>query len=198
MKCAEALGCRLMTVEEWTAASNFEGTDHTWNLRDQSWADQRDLHQAAFDQLVKANGLTGVVKVMDPTAWSYFKIGKDLGNVSPKPDGFVFFLPAVPSNLAEATYGRFFYHINGNVWQYALDANKKVTLVGSSALSPPELKSPIQFTNEAQRERLMNKQWADVGFRLAFDGRPPTLRHSLADAVDNTRFLDAPAATPAQ
>jgi hypothetical protein len=190
-------GCRLPTAHEWSVAYEQFGKNvpaEKWNLRDATWAAQRDH---------VATGRAGELAQM-PDAGVYLPgkapdgkpipTGKDARTL-PQNDHTLFFR-AVDSPDVGGGPGAF-RHLVGNVAELVCDApqafekyaardttdgarrfaadNASVLgVIGGSALSPPELPldKPLPIKPDAA--------YADVGFRLAFTAPSRNLAERLA------------------
>lgn len=194
MFAARLAGCRLPTEAEWRAALAQDGGIgdlQGWNLRDATWARQRDHVRSVREEMVRSN-TNGSQRFLWPDDASFGLSVLGLTEAVPREaeavahphdDGRLWFAPA-----ADGTGGqRRFSHLIGNVAEYvfedaaALEAQgvedalefesladrhaDKVGIIGGSSMSPPNLALDSAY-------RPNPDDWftgfADVGIRLAF------------------------------
>lgn len=182
---ARLAGCRLPTVDEWTAAGGAVGAT---NLRDATWKKEHDhLRQfASSGPEFPGAGLFWPVGVTRKSP-----LDDDQSAVS-NDDNWVWFAPVT------AGEGKF-KHLAGNVAEYvtheavdweslaatreavdgALGKGEKVRIVGGSALSPAEVKLDQAYPLTPQSR----EGYSDVGFRLAFGAPKAAAAASTAERV---------------
>lgn len=181
---AAALGCRLPTFSEWSAAAKSQQNaqqDSQTNLRDKRYK----------DEIARAAGVPGLTK-----PWPADGIFRPAGErvaasadgklVTDIDDGTLWFTPVgAPSNAAAAIKeSARFWHLRGNVAEYVLSQQHadqssapEVMVIGESALSPPR-QSPDQALPIANASA--SRGYSDVGVRLAFDAPFEPLTASVA------------------
>lgn len=196
MAAAKLAGCRLPTLDEWSAALGFEGgvarASANANFRDQTWDQQR---LAVEQKNVEAR--------FWPDAGAFYPAGTrrpapGAGGLVDVNDGTLWFTPV------QIGGGTRFKNLVGNVYELVLtDAASPASLVvvGGSALSPRELGVDQPLKPDAAGLRA---GWADVGFRMAFsvDGvvaqDPEAARRAAWSAIDSATYILEPAAVPAR
>jgi hypothetical protein len=176
---AGKLGCRLPSPAEWSAALATVKDVKDWNLRDATFATQRDYAARPAD------GRPAVVPdagIFVPAGASVARGAKAEVKSASAGDTTLFFSPVRPD---PPLAGRTFYHLIGNVAEFTFDAPeafedlpdksaasvaallksraKSLAVIGGSALSPPEV--PV---DRPQPVGDLSTGYADVGFRLAF------------------------------
>jgi hypothetical protein len=162
---SEAFGAKLPSVAEWLKASrtvlDAENTrDQSWlrqkqhvaNLKDKRWPDS-DIFTTSNPGVKKTNtGSEPIVILVGPQA----KVAESVED-----DGWLWFSP-VPGGSSEK-----FRNMIGNVAEYVVDEAGQVLVIGSSALSSPELNFNTPYPiNELDKRS--GKGYSDVGIRLAF------------------------------
>ncbi len=162
---AEALGCRLPTVEEFRAALGmvpYPPESGVWNLRDGSTFPKQWAHyQRAFQNEVRNHYKPGdgcydkrARASDDASVWAYRPIA------GRPPETRLWFDPTGP---LERQQGVRFRHLIGNVAEFVSSGGKPAAM-GCSALSHPSVR-PDRVV-----EKLRSVQgYADTGFRLAID-----------------------------
>ncbi|MCE7973171.1 MAG: hypothetical protein DYG92_02425 [Leptolyngbya sp. PLA1] len=182
---ARLAGCRLPTLDEWTAAGGAVGGT---NLRDLSWKKEHD-HLRQFASSGPEFPGAGLFWPAGVTRKS--PLEDDQAAVSTD-DGWVWFAPVSTGD------GRF-KHLAGNVAEYvtheavdwdglvatreAVDAavgkGEKIRIVGGSALSPSDVKldQPYPITPQSR------EGYSDVGFRLAFGAPKAAAAASTSERV---------------
>lgn len=200
MYVAALVGCRLPTAAEWRAA--YDGFEKSvpaaeWNLRDQTWATQRD-HVAG---LRSADGTSpplpdeGIFLPATPKAAT-----GSAARAHSHSDGTPFF------RAAGSGGGATFRQLVGNVAEIVCDAPEGFAVaaaekhaariksftaepghglyvIGGSALSPPEV--PVD-TPLALKP---GGAYADVGFRLAFTAPSRNLAEKLEWVLAGQGFV---------
>ena len=191
-----ALGCRLPSVAEWTAASASAGVDGPSNVRDQTW---RRHQQYVEEQASRGKYLpSGDLGSFDAGA------ATSSGSAADVDDG-VLWLAEVDKPLGDGP-GPSFVHLFGNVLEYVVDGapvedrvagragasrdaaaalGDRLRVVGGSALTPvsvdPKLPRPIA-------PEKLHMGYADVGLRPAFTAPGPGRARSMAERIE--RVLD--------
>ncbi|MBL8760281.1 MAG: hypothetical protein JNL50_03180 [Phycisphaerae bacterium] len=182
-EAAAAIGCRLPTASEWSAAAGMgPKVDGSANRRDAAWKAMRD-HMIGVTQ--------GAAKPrFDTLPWpddgAFVPTGvkvpvrMDAVEVDGGDDGTVWFRTAASPD------GRF-HDLVGNVAEWVLApgaAAGQAQVIGGSAMSAKEVAA-----DQAQRATGAATQgYADVGFRLAFEasgGGPATASLPLAGRLKN-------------
>jgi formylglycine-generating enzyme required for sulfatase activity len=200
-------GCRLPTVSEWrNAYAIFERTvpPERWNLRDQTWDQQRRYAAASTLPNIRwpDEGIFLPEQVTIP-------MGPD-AKARPETDGTLFFRPV------NGPGGGTFQELVGNVAQFICEAPDafddlqdkstaaairkfldqtpaSVFVIGGSALSPPDvpLQTPLAVVHS-------DMGYSDVGFRLAFTAPARSLSERLGWVLAGQSYLWArPAPTTA-
>lgn len=182
---ARLAGCRLPTVDEWTAAGGAVGGT---NLRDASWKRVHD-HLRQFASSGPEFPGAGLFWPAGVTRKS--PLEDDQPAVSTE-DGWVWFAPVT------AGEGKF-KHLAGNVAEYvtheafdwdgvaatreavdgAVGRGEKLRIVGGSALSPVDVKLDVAFPLTPQSR----EGYSDVGFRLAFGAPKAAAAASTSERV---------------
>lgn len=182
---ARLAGCRLPTVDEWTAAGGAVGAT---NLRDASWKKVHD-HLRQFASAGPEFPGAGLFWPAGVTRKSPFD---DDQSAVTNDDNWVWFAPVT------AGEGKF-KHLAGNVAEYvtheavdweglaatreavdgALGKGEKVRIVGGSALSPADVKLEQAYPLTPQSR----EGYSDVGFRLAFGAPKAAAAASTAERV---------------
>ncbi|MCB9845588.1 MAG: hypothetical protein H6811_06350 [Phycisphaeraceae bacterium] len=179
---AEALGCDLPTVAQWSTAVESAPRTSRPNLRDATWARQRD-HAAQFNAAFKA--------LPAPDAGTFLPtsiraaLGADAVVATTDDDGVLWFAPVSQSSSG-------FENLIGNVAEWVRTDEGGFAVIGGSALSAPQLDPSTAYPIPGHRER---SAYADVGLRLAFvvEGFDPrsALRYRLFRACRDAPFLPA-------
>ncbi len=190
------IGCRLPTSPEWgTAHLAVAGVEPPkWNLRDATWARQRDHILQLQKEYRKTDWLLSGLKswpwpdgdiFLPPSLTKRIPRGERAQPATSKNDGILWF------EAVDSRGGVAFHHLVGNVGEIVLDSSdpsiaefqnssapsaaeirdllrkhrSDVGVIGSSSLSPEEV-NPL----EANRLNGSGPQvvYSDVGFRLAF------------------------------
>ncbi len=170
---AKALGCRIPTAEEWTAALGEKPA--TGNVRDASWKKQfshvQTLVAKGFDVPGPGSGAFRPFGTAKPSA------ADEGAAVTDADDGFLWFAPINSGAGA-------FEHLLGNVAEYvtedaagldaiagpdgvyaAAERAEKVKVIGGSAIAPPSIDPRVP---QAVGRTQARGGFADVGLRLAF------------------------------
>jgi len=183
MYFARLLGCRLPSSAEWQAAQQINarsGASALPNLRDQTWAAQRDFAFSLESQGKAGPEFYADAGIFWPKGMRDRKEGKAATIVSQN-DGVLWF--AKVGSDTQRPFG----HLTGNVAEYVYedpDAMSKLSaagaddmrkfletgaaaarVIGGSALSAPEV--PLDKPQEIEATGAKDG-FADVGFRLAF------------------------------
>lgn len=159
MDLAGLVGCRLPRAAEWHAAlSQHESGQNDWNLRDATWATQRD-HARAHQEAGR--------RVPWPDDGVFAPRSLDLADeadarVHAGDDGVLWFEPV------DVPRGRMLWHLVGNVAELVIidgvDSGS-FGVLGASGLSAPSLgvdrMTPIE-------RRMLERGYSDVGMRLTF------------------------------
>ena len=191
-------GCRLPTASEWRDAyAIFERTvpPERWNLRDQTWEEQRAYAAASNSPTVRwpDEGIFLPAQVTVAT-------GPD-AKARPENDGSLFFRPV------NAPGGGTFHQLIGNVAQLLCEApdafddwkdkttppgirdflsrwSDSMFVIGGSALSPPDmpLQTPLPLAHT-------DVGYSDVGLRLAFTAPARSLAERLTWVLSGQRYL---------
>jgi formylglycine-generating enzyme required for sulfatase activity len=200
-------GCRLPTASEWrNAYAIFERTvpPERWNLRDQTWDQQRRYAAASTSLTIRwpDEGIFLPEQVTIP-------MGPD-AKARPETDGTLFFRPV------NGPGGGTFQELVGNVAQFICEAPDafddlqdkssaaairrfleqapgSLFVIGGSALSPPDvpLQTPLPLVHS-------DVGYSDVGFRLAFTAPARSLSERLSWVLAGQSYLWArPAPTTA-
>lgn len=208
MKAAAALNCRLPKMTEWRLAA--EKQDDIPNLRDKAWNDftvyLRGISEARRNSITPnvptseelgapTQPQSAVEKPGQGAPWSKSQLAGAVGKtgLSATPpfvekvpdgtvaDGYVFLRPAI----AKEKYP--FADLIGNVWELASEADAKadsLKMVGGSALSPISAgvgeMSPWSWRDAGLGA---SAGYADLGFRLAFEGKEEGPKPQVAPAV---------------
>jgi hypothetical protein len=202
-------GVRLPSSREWLAAYAAFGKDvpiERWNLRDQTWDEERQY----LASVSAAGGVTGGARWMDeeiflpaPPTDAHIPTGVN-ARVRADNDGTLLFRPAGAGDQT-------FHDLVGNVFVYTCDAADafgaladkgpaaihqfasahadSLAVIGGSALSPPEL--PIDKSLPLPRP---DACYADVGLRLAFTAPPRSRAERVRWALEDQLYI-WPAAT---
>ena len=203
-------GCRLPTASEWRDAfAIFERTvpPERWNLRDQTWDQQRRYAAESASPTVRwpDEGIFRPEQITIPA-------GPD-AKARPETDGTLFF------RTVNGTGGGTFHELVGNVAQIVCEAPdafddlkdkssvatirqfldqspNSLFVIGGSALSPPDvpLETPLPVVHS-------DVAYSDVGLRLAFTAPARSLSERLAWVLAGQSYLwekPAPTATVAR
>ncbi len=191
-------GCRLPTAAEWRDAyAIFERTvpPERWNLRDQTWDQQRRYAADSASPTVRWPD-EGIFRPEEVT----IAAGAD-AKARPENDGTLFFRPV------NGPGGGTFHSLIGNVAQLICEAPDQfedladkssaaairaflaqwpnsLFVIGGSALSPPDvpLQSPLPVVHT-------DVGYADVGLRLAFTAPARSLSERLAWMLAGQSYL---------
>ncbi len=199
------LGCRLPTPEEWKAAYDaYEKGNRTpaWNLRDRTWATQRDHIRKMYDQRIPADWSDEDIFWPKGTgSKGRRKTGKNAESHSDRNDGTLWF------NKLDADGGMSFHHLVGNVAEFVVpegfDVPENISaawvkksfektirahVVGGSALSPPNLALEVPYQVDLTEAR---SGYSDVGCRLAFAAPRPNLSAQVRRILEAQPYLTA-------
>jgi len=197
---AGRLGCRLPTVDEWSAAlamTSETSPDAGWNLRDSTCARQnlhiaqadpsgQRLRRPDADAYAQAEGAEGCYSHDDGWLWvAPVDGGPDapfrhiVGNVHEYV--IVGWTDEARAALCEQTDP----HLHGLAWWVQTAGGVTGGIVGGSVFSPVS-----QGIADAVRVSDVDQGWSDVGVRLAFSPAEGRVRRSvasrLADLIDAT------------
>ena len=204
MYFAALTGCRLPTSDEWRAAYDAYEKDvprAEWNLRDRTWEQQRD-HVAPALAGGGASAAPHGPHAPDADVYLPSQPRAGVGAAAkayPHRDGTLFFRPAGRGG------GRALQHLVGNVAEFVCDAPDafeqlpeknaqrvkafaaeaapRLSVIGGSALSPPEV--PYDVPHPVKP----GAAFADVGFRLAFTAPSRNLAEKLEWVLAGQGFL---------
>jgi formylglycine-generating enzyme required for sulfatase activity len=215
MLFAGLCGVRLPTAHEWAVAYEQFGKDvpaEKWNLRDKTFAQQRDYAAAArrdeAAQMPDA-GIFPVARGVDGKPVASGAVAR-----AGKQDDHTLYFRAVDSPELGGGSGNF-RHLVGNVAElvcdaarpferyndrktpdgirkFATDNARALFVIGGSALSPPE--APFDQPQEVKPDAA----YADVGFRLAFTAPSRNLAERLEWVLGDQDFVWRGAARQAQ
>ncbi|USN99049.1 MAG: hypothetical protein H6810_13015 [Phycisphaeraceae bacterium] len=189
---AAAVGCRLPTVDEFTAALReveavLPARSGAWNLRDAfAYSAQLANYRDSQSVIPISAGNTHY----EPGAECYFS---DDPKAADRDGTWVYGGPNVETTLwfqkvgagnVPRQNGVRFRHLIGNVAEW-VDAGRGWSAMGASALSPPEMASEEVVTPRIRSIR----GYADTGFRLAIDADDygdlaTTLVHKITGSSD--------------
>lgn len=198
---ARLAGCRLPSVEEFKAAiTQFAGGGsnlQSFNLRDQTFSTQKShiVRMRANPKLTLKAAYTFPDEEIFVASGTNPPQGEDATS-HPWSDGILFFekVTTGPGTIK---------HLIGNVAEFAAAdttgaATTSVSVIGGSALSPPDVPVDAPLTPDASEGEI---GYADVGFRLAFtpSGAGPapatpaqeTLASRLVKALAGVSYLPA-------
>ncbi|MEZ6244285.1 MAG: hypothetical protein R3B57_14720 [Phycisphaerales bacterium] len=170
---AGALGCRLPRDDEWAAAFALGVgvvDPGAWNLRDRTFARQRDWIRS-LDQRLLADSQTSQFQYPDRDAFldDYTGGQGEAAQTLDSDDGVLWFEPVGSGR------GTVFEDLIGNVAEFVTTADG-FGIVGGSALSPPDLSVVTVRPVKNYRKR---RSFTDVGFRLALEVPDGVFRQSV-------------------
>jgi len=158
---AALLGCRLPSPAEWLAAyAQYAGERplSRWNLRDAAWAAQKQHVQKQWEQGRQMDYPDAGIFWPEEIKPEDRKTGEK-AVVADENDGILWFAPV------DSDKDRTLHHLVGNVAELVREPSGGCYVVGTSALSPPEVKPDHPYP---LGDRQAVQGFSDVGFRLAF------------------------------
>jgi len=211
---ARALGCRLPTSAEWQAAVHQQGGVgdlNSYNLRDQTWASQRDHVALLEDQGVQPDQFwpdRGGFRIDSSAATGREAVAWTGPDGQTPDDGRLWFFPVdEPVDKADSGPIR---HLVGNVAEWVFDDPGKIDaidpaagpdqvrgvlsegglfVIGASAMSPPDQGIDEALPVDPDRGKY---GFADVGFRLVLPTHGQvraSLSAQLADLARGQSYL---------
>ncbi len=159
---AAAFNCRLVRPAEYKVLLDAAQVDDPgWNRRDQTWANHQRHIVATNAAMLSSDPPWPDNGIFIPDGLPVERQAEAKPCVDTD-DGLLWFSDVYISETASP-----FKNLIGNVAEYAYDdENDQYFVIGSSALSPPEIGPKTPFAVNPEEA---GSGFADVGFRLAFD-----------------------------
>ena len=183
LSIAGAFNCRLVRPSEYKVL--LEGVsidDAGWNRRDLTWANHQQHIVATNAAMLSSDPPWPDNGIFVPQDVPVERAASAKPSVTTD-DGLLWFSDVYMSETAAP-----FLHIVGNVAEFAYDdENDQFFVIGSSSLSPPEIRPDTPFAINPDDA---SSGFSDVGFRLAFDMPVNTPGAMLSRIVLDPQFAD--------